>query len=134
MLDIRSVPKPTAEVSLSLSSVFDESQQTFQIFGVPTVSLLLSPKRVCDTQYVVVAPSAPANTLLRNRLRDQLRGKVFLLFILARPNTIEGDRLLREESTKEGDILQGDFKDSYRTVPYKTIMAFIWIKRSGLSI
>ena len=92
----------------------------------------MSPVGVCDTEYVVVAPSAPGNTLLRDRLRDQLRGKAFLLFILARPNTVEGDRLLQEESKQDGDILQGEFTDSYSTVAYKTIMSFIWIKRSGI--
>lgn len=119
------------DVSLNISSVFDEAEQSFRIFNIPSVSLVLSPAAVCDTEYVVVAPSAPGNTLLRDRLRDQLRGKVFLLFILARPNTLEGDRLLQEESKLKGDILQGDFTDSYSTVSYKTIMSFIWVKRSG---
>ena len=51
------------------------------------------------------------------------------MFILARPPTEDMDKILDEENKQHGDILQGDFADSYSTVPYKTVMGFIWVKR-----
>ena len=80
-------------------------------------------------KHVVVVPSAPRNTELRNTVREQFKGKAFTLFLLGRPHTEDGDKLLAEENKEHGDILQADFPDSYSTVPYKTIMGFIWVKR-----
>jgi hypothetical protein len=77
----------------------------------------------CDMKHVVVVPSAPRNIGLRNTVRTQFRGKAFLIFILARPPTEDGDKLFDEENKTHGDILQGDFPDSYR---------FIWVKRCDL--
>jgi hypothetical protein len=79
----------------------------------------------------VIAPSAPRNTGLRDTVRKQFKGKAFVVFLLARPPTVDGDKLLEKENTIHGDILQGDFSDSYSTVPYKTVMGFIWVKRWG---
>ena len=91
--------------------------------------MLLYPTTPCEMEYVVLAPSAPRNTKLRDKLRTQFRGAAFLVFILARPPTEDMDKILDEENKQHGDILQGDFVDSYSTVPYKTVMGFIWVKR-----
>ena len=66
---------------------------------------------------------------MRDRLREQLGEKVFLLFLLGRTRDEEGDKVLEEESNKEKDILQGDFRDSYRILPYKIVMGYIWVSR-----
>ena len=112
--------------------MFDETLSGFNLFDRKNVSMLLSPTMGCDMRHVVIAPSAPRNTDLRNTVRTQFRGKAFVIFILARPRTEDGDKLLEEENKIYGDILQGDFPDSYSTVPYKTVMGFIWVKRCGL--
>ena len=36
---------------------------------------------------------------------------------------------LREENAAFGDILQGDFPDTYPFLSYKVIMSFIWINK-----
>ena len=109
--------------------MFDETLPGFNLFDQKNVSMLLSPTMGCDMKHVVIAPSAPRT---RNTVRTQFRGKAFVIFILARPRTEDGDKLLEEENKIHGDILQGDFPDSYSTVPYKTVMGFIWVKRYSL--
>ena len=51
------------------------------------------------------------------------------MFMLATSPNEDVDKILAEENKQHGDILQGDFTDSYSTVPYKTVMGFIWVKR-----
>ena len=109
--------------------MFDESHQGFHLFDQQNVRMLPSPTTPCDMEYVVLAPSAPGNTKLKEKLRTQLRGAAALVFILPRPPTEDMDKILAEENNQHGDILQGDFADSYSTVPYKTVMGFILVKR-----
>ena len=94
------------------------------------MSMLLSPTPLsCNKKHVVMVPSAPRNRDMRDRLREQLGEKVFLLFLLGRTKDEEGDKVLEEESNQEKDILQGDFRDSYRILPYKIVMGYIWVSR-----
>ena len=116
-------------VGLTLSKVFDDSKQSFNLFDQTNVAMLLSPTILCDMKHVVVVPSAPRNIDLRKTVREQFKGKAFILFLLARPPTEDGDEILALENKEYGDILQGDFPDSYSTVPYKTVMSFIWVKK-----
>ena len=129
MISYRSKEKETLDIQPDLSTVFDKSNETFHLFDLRDVKMLLSPTKVCDSKFVVIAPSAPKNQKLRNELRKQFENEAFIFFILARPSFKEGDSLLKKENAIHGDILQGDFKDSYSTVAYKTVMAFIWINK-----
>ena len=36
-------------------------------------------------------------------------------------------RRLEEESSKYGDLVQGDFLDTYRNLSYKAIMGSLWV-------
>jgi len=127
----RNLPKPVTKVSFSLLQVFDgtQTQFSFHLFDQSNVSMLLSPTVNCDSKHVLVVPSAPHNTVLRTRLRSQFAGKAFLLFLLARTKYEGGDELLAAENAEHGDILQGNFPDSYSTLAYKTVMSFIWVNR-----
>ena len=129
-IHIRQAPKPALEVNFTIDSVFDDSSLSFHLFSDPQVSMLLSPTPLsCNKKHVVMVPSAPRNRDMRDRLREQLGEKVFLLFLLGRTRDEEGDKVLEEESNKEKDILQGDFRDSYRILPYKIVMGYIWVSR-----
>jgi hypothetical protein len=122
--------KPSIEVNMTISSVYDEYSRSFHLFSKSYVRMLLSPPHsACSAKHVVIIPSAPKNRGMRDKLRTQLGRKVFILFLLGRTGSEEGDRMLEEESEKEGDILQGDFQDSYRVLPYKVVMGYIWVSR-----
>jgi len=121
--------KPRLDLNLTIDSVFHESSQSFHLFATPSVSMLLSPSKPCQIKHVVMVPSAPRNRDMRNRLREQLGEKVFLLFLLGRTGDEKRDKMLEEESKEKGDILQGDFMDSYRILPYKVVLGYIWVSR-----
>ena len=91
--------------------------------------MLLSPGKSCTKKHVIMVPSAPKNKNMRDRLRNQLGKRVFLLFLLGRTGSDEGDKMLEKENDEEKDILQADLRDSYRILPYKIIMGYIWVNR-----
>ena len=71
---------------------------------------------------------APANSKLRDEVRDQYRAKAPVIFLLGVTSEKLQDEL-REEHLKFNDIIQIDIHDSYTNVPYKTISSFLWISR-----
>ena len=71
----RSKEKETLDIQPDLSTVFDEINETFHLFDLRDVKMLLSPTKVCDSKFVVIAPSAPKNQKLRSGLKDSLRMK-----------------------------------------------------------
>ena len=50
-----------------------------------------------------------------------------LAFFLGRPEDGKKQEKLQEENKKSGDIVQGDFLDTYRNLSYKAIMANLWV-------
>ena len=121
--------KPEVSLNLSISSVYDEESQTFNLFNRTRVGVVLFPKKKCTSKHAVMVPSAPRNEKLRWRLRKQLSQKAFLLFLVGKSGSEDVDKMLEEENDKEGDILQADFIDSYRSLPFKIIKGYIWINR-----
>ena len=93
------------------------------------MGVVLFPKKKCTSKHAVMVPSAPRNQKLRQRLRKQLSKKAFLLFLVGKSGSEDVDKMLEEENDKEGDILQADFIDSYRSLPFKIIKGYIWINR-----
>ena len=70
--------------------------------------------------------------MLLLEVRSHLKDKAGLIFILSKlenedKRISKNDELLKEK--KLGDILQGKFKDSYKNVAHKVILAFIWINK-----
>ena len=114
---------------MTISSVYDEFSHTFTLFSKPGVKMLVSPGLPCSAKHVVMVPSAPRNRAMRDKLRKQLGNNVFLLFLLGKTGTEYGDEILERESVEEKDILQADFQDSYRVLPYKVVMGYIWVHR-----
>ena len=59
--------------------------------------------------------------------RPQIPGEiVVLVFLLGRPDTPSQQRAIEKESAKEGDMIQGDFKDTYHHLAYKNVMGKLW--------
>lgn len=76
---------------------------------------------------VVLVHSAPANAAKRQTIRQtwgEPRENVKVLFMLGELESNEKQLNLEEENRIYGDIIQGNFKDAYRNMTYKHVMAF----------
>ena len=49
--------------------------------------------------------------------------------MLGRPEDGQKQEKLREENKKHGDIVQGDFLDTYHNLSYKAIMGNLWVSQ-----
>ena len=138
-------PASPLNISYDVSSV--TSGPHFHLVERDNVSLLLSPDTdVCQHKHIFVVTSAAANRELRDEgelqccsaadlpgcdchlsrvVRDYLRGRAGWIFL---HGTLEKENL-REESEAFGDILQGDFPDTYDFLSHKVIMSFIWVNK-----
>ncbi|ESO95790.1 hypothetical protein LOTGIDRAFT_116475 [Lottia gigantea] len=81
--------------------------------------------------------SSPNNVKERNQIRltwggdKTFNGKDFrTVFMLGDPLNSTIQRIIVEEARKYKDIVQGDFKDSYRNLTYKHIMGLSWTIRN----
>ena len=52
-----------------------------------------------------------------------------LAFILGKTNDTDINFQIKNESDLNGDLIQGNFNDTYRNLPYKLLTAFKWISR-----
>ena len=50
-----------------------------------------------------------------------------LVFLLGCPEDVKTQEMLEEENKKHGDIVQGDFLDTYHNLSYKAIMGNLWV-------
>ncbi|KAM7144517.1 beta-1,3-galactosyltransferase 9 [Macrochelys suwanniensis] len=99
-------------------------------------SYIISSSEVCSDQEVfllVIACSSPENRTRRNLIRRTwgnvtgIRGyAVLILFVLGMPasETIQLD--ISEESQKHGDIIEGNFLDSFKNQTLKIVMSMEW--------
>ena len=92
----------------------------------PSWPLSPSPRANCDQQHVILATSSAPNTAYRQRLRDQLGNKYFLLFLLG---SGPDQGLLEDEARQFGDILQAELEEEYRALPYKILLGYVWVNR-----
>ena len=138
-----------------LRKVFNDNNSTFNLFDMKSVKILLrkrdnyrsrtgnppssfypqncpkwtlspSPRANCDQQHVIMATSSAPNTAYRQRLRDQLGNKYFLLFLLG---SGPDQGLLEDEARQFGDILQVELEEEYRALPYKILLGYVWVNR-----
>lgn len=81
---------------------------------------------------VVLVHSAPENRAARNTIRGtwgrpSIPGEeTRLVFLLGRPGNPLDQAGLEQEAGKEGDLVQGDFRDTYHNLSYKNIMGKLW--------
>ena len=63
-------------------------------------------------------------------VREYLGGRAGIIFLLGVPSTEkQRNSSLEDESANFGDILQGDFPDSYPHLSHKVVMSFIWTNK-----
>lgn len=78
---------------------------------------------------VVLVHSAPNNLAKRNIIREtwgQKDPRVRLFFLLGAVKSPSLQTQLELENTRFGDIIQGNFLDTYRNLTYKHVMALKW--------
>uniref|UniRef100_A0A131YWG4 Hexosyltransferase n=1 Tax=Rhipicephalus appendiculatus TaxID=34631 RepID=A0A131YWG4_RHIAP len=57
-----------------------------------------------------------------------------VVFLLGTPSDQEVQRNVLAEQNAYGDIIQGDFMDTYRNLTYKTVMLIRWARRNCVSV
>ncbi|XP_078696466.1 beta-1,3-galactosyltransferase 5-like [Branchiostoma floridae x Branchiostoma belcheri] len=82
---------------------------------------------------VVVVTSSPAHAKHRNAIRKTWgnetmfpQGNVRVLFALGRSDDAHVENAVQVEAKSCGDIIQEDFRDSYRNMTTKTVMILRW--------
>ena len=108
----------------------------FLLLLLPLVStfspvLLQQPEGCLEaTPLLVLVHSSPANRGLRQTLRDtwarNRAGHIRTVFVVGDPTNNELTEALIEEGEQNGDLLQGDFVDSYRNLTTKHLLALSW--------
>ncbi|ESO95791.1 hypothetical protein LOTGIDRAFT_95799, partial [Lottia gigantea] len=91
---------------------------------------------MCEQNLFVLAfvHSSPNNVKERNEIRStwggDKRAHCRTVFLLGDPQNDQIQLAITEEARKYKDIVQGDFKDSYRNLTYKHIMGLSWTTRN----
>ena len=82
---------------------------------------------------VVFVISSSSNFVARSTIRKtwanaklSLGMPRIVVFVLGKPSNQESQKKIQQEANANGDILQGDFFDTKRTLPLKTIMMLRW--------
>ena len=90
---------------------------------------------VCATSpisFLLLVKSATKNRLKREAIRSSWgrtqipRESVVIVFLLGRPGDSSQQMAIKEEAEKYGDIVQGDFIDTYHALQYKSVMGLVW--------
>ena len=100
---------------------------------------ILNNKTACSSAksellYVVYIHSSPANAKRREVLRTTwarsdlfVKYSVRVVFTMGRPSDEDMQETLKEEFKKDGDIIQGDYKDDPRNSTQHSLLALQWI-------
>jgi len=99
--------------------------------------ILYSPSTICENkgsnlQLVIIVTSAPGNIEARNAIRNtwgyfNSTEPVKLVFIVG-SSIPKNEKMLEEEYSMHGDIIHGNFIDSYYNLTLKTISMLEWVK------
>jgi beta-1,3-galactosyltransferase 2 len=122
---------------LSLGFKFSLSEKTFTpyIDTLNDISFIVNPgERICARDQLLIAafiPSAVDNNEKRLALRQtwaRRQEKIRFVFVLGISfnNSILNSKII-EESNQYGDIVQGDFLDTYQNLTLKTIFGLKWM-------
>lgn len=76
--------------------------------------------------FVVIVHSAPQNAESRHIIRETWGQGLHLVFLVGETNSTDLQASIERENGQNHDIVQGNFKDSYRNLTYKHVMALKW--------
>ena len=95
-----------------------------------SLNLVQEPALCSKTTFLILVHSAPAHRALRQTLRDtwaqNRAGHVRTVFVVGHPDDSELTEALEKEGEEKGDLLQGDFYDSYRNLTTKHLLGLSW--------
>ncbi|XP_029644263.1 beta-1,3-galactosyltransferase 2 [Octopus sinensis] len=87
-----------------------------------------------DLTFIVIVHTAPDHTDRRLSIRQTWANKHFfrnmslrIVFLLGRSDNPQIEFRIKNENLIYGDLVQGDFKDSYRNLTHKGVLGFRWI-------
>ncbi|XP_022223401.2 beta-1,3-galactosyltransferase 4 [Drosophila obscura] len=116
------------------------TQQSTNLMDLPNFSYLMN-QPPCDAhvQALILVHTAPFNHQKRSLIRQTWAERKYIertplrvIFLLAdvwyeRPSW---QHFLEKENAKNGDMVQGNFKDDYRNMTYKHVMALKWFNEN----
>ena len=103
-----------------------------------TSEFIINPTKLCPANqpldYIILVNSATGNSKKRDTIRNTY-GKKNLLknmnqrvaFLLGKDRLKNGNKHIRHEASRYGDVIQGDFKDSYHNLTLKGVMGLRWV-------
>jgi len=102
------------------------------------VNFLINNPNICTNssgmKYIVYVHSAPENTARRHLLRSTWLNTTFFtdrimraVFVFGRSNSSEVQANIETEAERYGDIIQGDFIDTYRNLTLKAVLGLKWV-------
>lgn len=121
--------------------IYEESTTPIRELELRNSSLpvfMMGNKSVCDGQVeiLVYVQSAWENFLKRRLLRRTWASsriiygkKVKTFFILGRPKNVNDQVRINNEQLLHGDIIEGDFIDSFQNISIKSVIALSWVSR-----
>lgn len=136
--------EPASVATLEKTNATMSSASTIQLNTLPkndheklidlkNFEYLMNPKSCNDLVkppvIVVLIHSAPDNFNKRQTIREtwgKFDSRSLLLFLLGNVNSSTLQHKLYLENQINGDMVQGNFRDSYRNITYKHVMAFKW--------
>lgn len=120
---------------------FSTSVPDNQVLDLTNFYFMKNASHVChdsrDSPYIVAfVHSAPINFIKRNVIRETwaspktlIRLKTKVVFIIGSSNDSSVEERLNREYIKYGDLVQGNFRDSYRNLTYKHLIGFKWLMK-----
>jgi hypothetical protein len=104
-----------------------------QLIDLTNFDFIINQKKCRNLQkpplVVILVHSAPGNKKKRQTIRETWGEKnpnSILLFMLGGVNSTTLESELNMENQLHGDLVQGNFVDSYRNMTYKHVMALKW--------
>ncbi|KAL1478532.1 hypothetical protein MTO96_016217 [Rhipicephalus appendiculatus] len=108
--------------------------------GPVTFAYVTQTAKSCErtanrTTVLIGVVSKAANFENRAAIRDTwggtaLRMGFVVVFLLGRTPDREVQKKVLAEHKSHGDVVQGDFNDTYRNLPYKTVMLIRWARNN----
>jgi len=118
-----------------LDNTIDVNVKHLDNFNIDSVDFTKEP--LCDipVYLTIMIHSKPSHQSLRNTLRqtwasNQKVVKTRTVFVVGKSLDHDLETAIDTESKEHGDILQGDFIDSYRNMTYKHLLVYKWISDS----
>ncbi|GAB6026557.1 hypothetical protein CHUAL_012973 [Chamberlinius hualienensis] len=108
-----------------------------RLWNVWNITYSIEPNRICqqndeNVSAIIVVVSSPGNFQSRNSIRSTWGSNltsdvhIRMVYFVGLSTDFDIDRKLKLEDEKYGDIIQGDFVDTYRNLTLKSVLLLRW--------